>query len=107
MEVLQVLKFSLKRDQLNVNEWFPNASEKDMIPDNLTPDYTTGQPITPGLLTELADAVGGSNIQNILDRIIAATKPKEVDNHVVIPCWYTTFCVNHPLHLAQSFISFV
>lgn len=55
-----------------------------MIPDNLTPDYTTGQPITPDLLTELADAVGGSNIQNILDRVIAATKPEEVDNKVVL-----------------------
>ena len=80
----QMLKFSLKRDQLNDNEWFPNTSEKDMIPDNLTPDYTTGQPITPDLLTELADAVGGSNIQNILDRVIAATKPEEVDNKVVL-----------------------
>ena len=58
MEALQMLKFLLKRDQLNVNEWFLNISEKDMIPDNLTPDYMTGQPITPGLLTELADAVG-------------------------------------------------
>lgn len=73
MEVLQMLKFSPKRDQLNVNEQFPNTSEKDVVPDDLTPDYTTSQPITPGLLTKLADAVGGSNIQNILDRVIAAT----------------------------------
>ena len=82
MEALQMLKFLLKRDQLNVNEQFPNTSEKDMIPDNLTPDYTTGQPITPGLLTGLADAVGGTNIQNILDRVIAASKPEEVDDEL-------------------------
>lgn len=55
-----------------------------MIPDNLTPDYTTGQPITPGLLTKLTDAVGGSNIQNILDRVISATKPEKVDDEVVL-----------------------
>ena len=82
MEALQMLKFLLKRDQLNVNEQFPNTSEKDMIPDNLTPDYTTGQPITPGLLTGLADTVGGTNIQNILDRVIAASKPEEVDDEL-------------------------
>ena len=74
MEALQMLKFGLKRGCLSVNERFPNTVEKDMNYDDLTPVYTS-DPLPPDILTELADVIGGSEMQNILDRAIAATEP--------------------------------
>jgi hypothetical protein len=74
MEALQMLKFGLKRDRLSVNERFPNTVEKDMDYNDLTPVYTSDAPPTD-ILTELADVIGGSEMQNVLDRAIAATEP--------------------------------
>ena len=84
MEALQMLKFSIKRDCLNVNERSPNTVENDMVLDNLTPDYTPNHPILPSILTKLADATDGSDIQNVLDRAIAATEPAAVDNQPAV-----------------------
>lgn len=68
MESLQMLKFSLKKDRLNVNERFPNTTENDMIPE----DLDLGEDAAADMLTQLADAVGG-DVNDILDRAIAAT----------------------------------
>jgi hypothetical protein len=84
MEALQMLKFSIKRDRLSVNERFPNTVENDMVFDDLTPDYTPDRPIPPSILTELADATDGSDMQNVLDRAIAATEPAAVDNQPAV-----------------------
>ena len=75
MEVLQMLKFGLKRDHLSVNEHFPNTVEKDMNYDDLTLVYTPDA-LPTDILTELVDVIGGSEMQNILDRAIAATEPR-------------------------------
>ena len=42
--------------------------------DKLTLVYTSDAPPTD-ILTELIDVIGGSEMQNILDRAIAATEP--------------------------------
>lgn len=84
MEALQMLKFALKRDRLNVNERFPNTVEKDMIYDDLTPVYTSDRLPPPSLLAELADAISGSEMQNVLDRAIAATEPVAADDMPVL-----------------------
>ena len=84
MEALQMLKFSIKRDRLSVNERFPNTVENDMIFDDLTPDYTPDCPVPPSILTELADVIGGREMQNILDRAIAATDLDAMDNEPAI-----------------------
>ena len=75
MEALQMLKFSLKRDCLSVNKCFPNTVEKDMNYDDLTLVYTPDA-LPTDILTELADVTGRSEMQNILDRAIAATEPR-------------------------------
>ena len=79
-----MLKFLIKRDRLNVNEHFPNTVENDMVFDDLTPDYTPDHPVPPSILTELADAIDGGEMQNILDRAIAATEPAAMDNQLAI-----------------------
>ena len=66
METLQMLKFGLKRDHLSVNEHFPNMVEKDMNYDDLTLVYTPDT-LPTDILTKM---------QNILDRVIAATEPR-------------------------------
>ena len=75
MEVLQMLKFGLKRDHLSVNEHFPNTVEKDMNYNDLMLVYTPDA-LPTDILTELMDVIGGSEMQNILDRVIAATGPR-------------------------------
>ena len=75
MEALQMLKFGLKRDRLSVNEHFPNTVEKDMNYDDLTLVYMPDT-LPTDILTELVDVIGGSEMQNILDRAIAATEPR-------------------------------
>ena len=75
MEALQMLKFSLKRDHLSVNECFPNTVEKDMNYNDLTLVYTPDA-LPTDILTKLMDVIGGSEMQNILDRAIAATEPR-------------------------------
>ena len=75
MEVLQMLKFGLKRDRLSINEQFPNTVEKDMNYNDLMMVYTPDA-LPTDILTELADVIGRSEMQNILDRVIAATEPR-------------------------------
>ena len=75
MEVLQMLKFGLKRDHLSVNERIPNMVEKDMNYDDLTLVYMPDA-LPTDILTELMDIIGRSEMQNILDRAIAATEPR-------------------------------
>ena len=79
MEALQMLKFGFKQDCLSVNEHFPNMVEKDMDYNNLTLVYTSNA-LPTDILTELMDIIGGSKMQNILDRAITVTEPVvEVD----------------------------
>ena len=77
MEALQMLKFRLKWDRLSINERFPNMVERDMDYDNLTLVYTSDA-LPTDILTELMDVIGGTEMQNVLDRAIAATKPVAV-----------------------------
>ena len=74
MEALQMLKFGLKWDCLSINKRCPNTVEKDMDYDDLMPVYTSDA-LPTDILTELTDVIGGSKMQNVLDRAIAATKP--------------------------------
>ena len=82
MEALQMLKFSLKQDRLNVNERFPNTVDNNMLPDDLSTDYPPASIPPTDLLAELADVVGGSKMQNVLDRAIVATEPVAADEQV-------------------------
>ena len=75
MEALQMLKFGLKRDHLSINERFPNMVEKDMNYNDLMLVYTPDA-LPTDILTELVDVIGGSMMQKILDRVIAATEPR-------------------------------
>ena len=77
MEALQMLKFGLKRDHLSINECFPNTVERDMDYDNLILVYTSDA-LPTDILTELVDIIGGKKMQNVLDSVIAATKPVAV-----------------------------
>ena len=70
-----MLKFGLKRDRLSVNEHFPNMVEKDMNYDDLTLVYMPDA-LPTDILTKLVDVIGRSEMQNILDRAIAATEPR-------------------------------
>lgn len=81
MEVLQMLKFALKRDRLSVNERFPNTVENDMVYEDLTPVYTTGP--SPNILSKLVDTIGRNEMQNILDRAIAATEPVNNESAII------------------------
>ena len=74
MKALQMLKFGLKWDYLSVNEHCSKTVEKEMDYDNLTPVYTSDA-FPTDILTELMDIIGGSKMQNVLDRAIAATEP--------------------------------
>ena len=74
MEALQMLKFVLKWDHLSVNKCFPNTVKKDMDYDDLTL-VCTSDALPTDILTKLMDVIGGSEMQNVLDRVIAATKP--------------------------------
>ena len=64
----------LKGDHLSVNEHFPNMVEKDMNYNDITPVYTSDPPLLD-ILTKLADIIGRSEMENVLDRAIVATKP--------------------------------
>ena len=75
-----MLKFGLKRDCLSINKCFPNTVEKDMDYNNLMLVYTSDT-LPTDILSDLADVISRSEIQNVLDRAITATEPMEtVDN---------------------------
>ena len=76
MEALKMLKFGLKRDCLSVNEHFPNMVEKDMDYNDLMPVYKLDS-LPTDILSDLADVISGSKMQNILDRAFMATEPME------------------------------
>ena len=67
-----MLKFGLKWDCFSKH--FPNTVEKDMDYSDLTLVYTSDA-FPTDILTKLGDVIGGSKMQNVLDRAIAATKP--------------------------------
>lgn len=67
-----MLKFSLKKEHLNVNERFPCMTESDMIHDedgNAADD----------LLAELVNACSGMGENDVQDRAITGTVPAEAD----------------------------
>ena len=70
-----MLKFGLKSNCLSINEHFPNMVEKDMSYDDLMLVYMPDA-LPTDILTELADVIGRSEMQNILDIVIAATEPR-------------------------------
>ena len=65
-----MLKFSLNKDHLNVNERFLDTTEKDMMPDDLENAATD-------LLAQVANASDASGVNDILDTVIAATMGDE------------------------------